>query len=76
MDAIRVSREAWRRSREVLARPALWSPRRIAGEAVPALVPTVLAAGIEQLSGASAPRLVLVVSAVAALSLLRGALPA
>ncbi|WP_455352928.1 sensor histidine kinase [Streptomyces sp. SYSU K217416] len=59
-----------------LAPPELWSGRRIAGEAVLAVVLALMAAGLEDIVGSSGPRTVGVALGVAALSLLRRRLPA
>ncbi|GAA3373344.1 hypothetical protein GCM10020367_32910 [Streptomyces sannanensis] len=58
------------------ARPELWSRRRLAGELVLAVVMALLAAGIEDVTGARGPRIAAVAVAVAVLGLLRCRLPA
>ncbi|MEU2855916.1 histidine kinase [Streptomyces syringium] len=55
--------------------PGQWPRRRLVGESALALVLGLLAAGLEGLSGAGWPRTAAVATVVAALSLLRRALP-
>ncbi|MFI8941656.1 histidine kinase [Streptomyces syringium] len=55
--------------------PGQWPRRRLVGESALALVLGLLAAGLEDLSGAGWPRTAVVAAVVAALSLLRRALP-
>ncbi|SPE61834.1 Sensor histidine kinase DesK [Streptomyces netropsis] len=71
MRATAWARGLWRRVTE----PGQWPRRRLVGESALALVLGLLAAGLEDISGAGWPRTAAVAIVVAALSLLRRALP-
>ncbi|MGI5532161.1 hypothetical protein ACQEVX_33790 [Streptomyces syringium] len=71
MRATAWARGLWRRVTE----PGQWPRRRLVGESTLALVLGLLAAGLEDISGAGWPRTAAVAIVVAALSLLRRALP-